>query len=266
MPDTLTAPALPATLRGYYEFIRLRLGIPTPLDQGVDGARAGDEPAWYREPSNLKIRSAVTSACQLVNRHVHLADAGSIRSLPIAAQTASGPCQVDLSSVPGLADRSLNSIRRTWWNDGSTSVRLDPVNLDALDFTESGVWLNDAPGTPRRFAIEGYTLYLDPSPASAGTFQFMGGCGVLPPADENDGYDQIPTDYDPCINFIALVELAKMYPNDKEMLSRAQMFAPDAAAGLERLAAWFAGGSNEEAQYGMVFNARSLRRYSRGWR
>lgn len=260
MPDTLVAPALPPTLRGYYEFIRLRLNIPTPMDMGLPGARIGDEPSFFKEPSNYKLRSAITSACQLVNRHIHLADMGSIRSLPIAAQTAMGPFQVDLGSIGGLAPRSLNSIRRAWWNDGTTSIRLRPVQLDRLDFTENANYINDPTGTPRRFAIEGYTLYLDAAPASAGTFQFMGGCGVLPPQDEEDGYDQIPTDYDPCINYIAIVEYGKSVPGDTEMLTRSQMYAPDAQAGLQTLASWFAGGSNEEAQYGMMFDAKFMRR------
>lgn len=260
MADVITAPAIPNTMRGYYEWLRIRLGIPTPLDQKFPGAMPGDEPSWYSEPSNYKLRSAITSACQLVNRHVHLADGGSIRSLPISVQTNTGPFVIDLSSVPGLPPRGLNSIRRAWWNDGTTAVRLQPTTLTRLDYTENGSYINDTTGTPRRFAIEGYSLYLDQSPASAGSFQFMAGCGVLAPQDEDDGYDQIPSDYDPCVNFVALVELGKMNPNDTEMAARAQMFGPDAAAGLERLASWFNGGINEEAQYSMMFDARAMRR------
>lgn len=183
-----------------------------------------------------------------------------MRQVPISPYTTNGPAQIDLFSLPGFKDRSIASIRRLYWFDGGASTRLLPVTLDALD-VQQDQYLNDSPAVPWRFAIEGQWLYLDPAPSSTGSIQFWASCGVLPPADDQDSYDQIPEDYDPCVNYIALVELAKMLPLDKEMQARVQMFAGDAGAGLERLSAWFNGNNNEQAQSQFMFDARYMRRY-----
>lgn len=257
-------PVIPNTLLGYCEWIRVLGNIKTPLMAGMEGAKAGDVPPWQPDPGNYQLGVHISNAAKTVNRHVRLADAGSIRSIPIDVQTATGPFQIDLAGVSGFPDRNINSIRRAWWFDGATVTRLDPVILDNLDLRWDP-YEQDAPSTPRRFAIEGYTLYLDPAPASAGQFRFMGSCGVLAPKDNNDGFDQIPTDYDPCVLYIALVEWAKSVPSNREMAALAQVFTPDAADGLQRLGAWFNGGSNEQVQPTVMFDARPMRRFRR-WR
>lgn len=250
---------IPDNQLGYFEWMRIRLKVKTPVQAGLQGAKVGDEPPWQPDPDNYTLRSAIKSAASLVNRETKLADAGSIRSLPVAGQSITGPLRVNLGTMQGLRDRSLNSIRRAWWNDGTTSTRLDPVLLDTLDL-RGDAYLQDATGTPFRFAIEGYTLYLDPAPASAGNFQFMASCGVLAPQSDSDGFDQIPTDYDPCVLYIALVEYSKMNSANSEMQQRAANFAPDAKEGLEKLGEWFRGGSNEQVVNAVMFDARPFRR------
>jgi len=273
----------PSTLAGYIEYIRLRLGIQTPRERwelyqdtgepyvwyAANGEEmtsappAGMQPTWQPDPSNYKIKSAIRNACSTVNRQINLTDAGSIRQVPIAGQTATGPYILDLAAVPGFTDRSINSIRRAWWFDGTeTHQRLIPTILSSLDRIESQ-YIGEAASSARRFAIEGYKLYILPAPSSDGYLEFMAGCGILAPDDDTDGFDQIPTDYDPSVLYIALIELAKMLPNDVEMRSRAEAFAPDATAALERLAAWFNGGSNDEVAPDLIFDARMMRRWGR---
>lgn len=265
------------------EFLRVRLGIQTPLERwhlytdsgmpfvwyGPNGEEStteppsGLQPAWQPDPSNYKIKSAISNACSTVNRQINLTDAGSIRVIPIAGQTDPGPMIIDLAAVPGFKDRSLNSIRRAWWYDGvATNTRLRPVILSSLDRSEFE-YIGEFASSTTQFAIEGYSMYLIPAPSSDGYLKFMAGCGILQPEDDQDGFDQIPTDYDASVLYVALVELAKMLPNDVEMRSRAEAFTPDAAAALERLAAWFNGGSSEEVMPSLIFDARMMRRWGR---
>lgn len=201
-------------VRNYYEWLRLRLGIQTPVEAGLDGARVGDAPPWSPDPSNYKLFSAIRNATQIVNQHVGLAGNATPRDIPTTIATTNGPQQIDLASVPGFRDRSVISVRRAWWWDGTNATRLDPVILSSLD-SRTDPYLNDAPGTPRRFAVEGYTVYLDPPPSSTGWFRLMATAGVLCPQDETEGFEGIPEAYDPCVLYIALVELGKMTPGGR---------------------------------------------------
>jgi hypothetical protein len=264
------------------EWLRVRLGVRTPLEQWntlygqVDPLAIppvdvpvppspGEQPTNQPDPSNYKLNNAITNAALTVNRELNLTDAGTFRSLAVDAQTADGPLAIDLSSVPGINERALISIRRAWWDDGSAVNRLSPVILGSLD-RNSVPYLENAVGTPFQFAIEGYTLYLLPSPSAAGTLKYMAGASVLAPTDDDDQFDQIPAAYDPSVLYLALVELAKMMPNDVEMRSRAEGFTPDAQEGLRTLSAWFNGGSNEEVEPTLIFDARYMRRFGRRYR
>ena len=275
--------ATPSNLAGYREFLRLRLGIQTPLErwrlyadtgtpyvwydktgaERTDAPPSGMQPTWQPDPSNYKLDSAVSNGASTANRQIGLADAGSIRQVAVPAQTADGPYIIDLAAVPGFTDRSINSIRRAWWFDGAeTHQRLIPTILSSLDRIDSQ-YIGESPSSARRFAIEGYKLYILPAPSADGYFEFMAGCGILAPQDDTDGFDQIPTDYDPSVLYIALIELAKMLPNDVEMRSRAEAFTPDATAALEKLSAWFNGGSSDEIEPSLIFDARMMRRWGR---
>ncbi len=255
------------TRRDYREWIRvIGLNITnTPKALGLPGGIAGQEALNQAEPSNYQIDMAIASACRVVCQQVNLADSGPPRTVPVPVQTTNGPMPISLGYVPGLKDRSLISIRRFWWYDGTTSNLLQPFILSDAD-NRNNPYLNDAPAVPMRYAIEGYNLYLDPAPGTAGYIQFMAGCGVLNPQSDDESYDQIPETYDQNVNLIALQFLAKTDATDVTMKTRAELFAPDAAAGLERLKAWFNGGSNEEVQAVCMFDATALRRFRRRWR
>jgi len=244
------------------EWVRTHSAVTTPLQRGIPGAKAGDAPTWQPQPTNAAINTGILDAVSKANQYIGLSGTPTIRELPIDAQTNDGPFIIDLSAIKGFPERALNSIRRAWWNDGTTSTRLYPVILSSLDRV-SDPYLSYAAGVPYRFAIEGYSLYLMPSPSTSGTLQFMAGASISGPIDDNDSFDQIPSDYDICLLCMALVEVCKMYPNDVEMSRRAEMYAPDATAGLERLSAWFNGGSNEEVSPSLIFDARWMRRNRR---
>lgn len=249
-------------LLNYYDWMRTRLGISTTLSLGMEGAKAGEESPLSPEPNNWVLRNYIKNACAIVNQHVGLSGSSQLVTTPqiSAVDTASwtGPYSIDLSSMQGAPSRSVISIRRGFWSDGTTSQRMTPVILSDQDNRWSP-YMSNAAGTPNQFAIEGYTLFLLPAPASAGYFQFMATTGLLAPDNDLDSFEGIPESYDPCILYIALVEYGKSLPLDAEMSARAQAFTPDAAAGLERLAAWYSM-NNEEAQAGVFFNARYMRR------
>jgi hypothetical protein len=245
----------------YYEWLRTRLGILTPLAAGLEGAKAGDVPEWSAQPSNPVLKSFISTACDIVNQHVGLTGSSSIQSYSVAAvtdTTLTGPLSIDMAALPGHRQRQVISIRRAWWNDGTSPVRLTPVVLSTLD-ARRDPYMADAAATPYRFATEGYTIFLDPAPSSAGTFQYMATTGTLAPQNDADCFAGIPGAYDPCVLYVALVEYGKSQPADAEMSLRAQAFTEDARAGLERLAVWF-GNNNEEAQGQVMFDARPFRR------
>ncbi len=248
-------------LLDYRDWMRTRLGIPTTLSLGLPGAKAGEESPIVSEPNNWTLDNFITNACSIANQHFGITGSSSIQSFPLDAADASqqGPLSINLGSLPGIRRRGIVSIRRAWWNDGiDPPTRLDPVILSMLD-NRRDPYMADTPSTPRRFAIEGYTLFLDPANYSAGAFQYMATTGTLAPQNEVDCFEGIPEIYDPCLLYIALVEYGKSLPRDAEMAARAGAFTSDAAAGLERLGAWFAT-NNEEAQPAVFFDARPMRR------
>lgn len=239
------------------------MAVTTPLQRGMPDARPGDAPTWQPTPTNAAINVGILDAVAKANQYIGVNDSINIRSHDIEAQTDNGPYIIDLAAMPGFPERAINSIRRAWWDDGSGDPqRLTPVILSSLDRVSDN-YLSYSAGTPYRFAIEGYRLYLMPGPSAAGTLKFMAGAGIGGPVDDLDSFDQIPADYDICLLYMALVEICKMYPNDAEMSRRAEMFQPDAAAGLERLSAWFNGGNSDEASPSLIYDARWMRRNRR---
>lgn len=261
-----------ATRRDYREWIRaVGLNIATPYQERLRGtaefadALPGDEPPWAEQPSNYQIDLALQSACFVVNQQVNLSDTGQIRRIPVSGTTDNGPLQISLATIPGLPERSIISIRRLWWDDGvNPPVLIPPFILSDAD-NRNDPYMADSPSVPMRQSIEGYYLYLDPPPATAGFIRFMAGCGVLFPETDDQSYDQIPAAYDQNVNLIALQFLAKSDSTNATMRVRAADFASDTAAGLERLKAWFNGGSNEEVQPVVIFDATAMRRFRR-WR
>lgn len=235
------------------------LGQPTPLKLGLPDAVEGEDAPNVGLPDKTTKNTVIDLACKVINQQIGLADDGILRGIPVPPQTTNGPFMSYLGVVPGLRDRSLVGVRRAWWNDGSTNNYLYRVDLGDLDRRQD-TYINSPPAVPYRFAVEGYNLYLDPPPALTGTFQYMASCGVLSPTDDSQGFDCIPEDYDPCVLFIALVNICKVFPADAEMTMRAQSFSSDAAAGLERLSAWFRGLNNEENQAQLIPDTRTWRR------
>jgi len=249
-------------LRDYREYVRQRLFIQSPLARGIPGAIAGECPTWQPSPSNFTIDMAIRAECSKFNQFIGLTDSMGVRSQEIEGQSTDGPFVIDLATIPGFPERAVNSIRRAWWDDGSGPVRLYPVILGSLDRV-SDTYLAYQPGTPYRFAIESYKFYLMPAPASIGTLKFQAGAGIGGPVDDDDAFDQIPSDYDICILDNAAVWIAKNSPNDVEMTVRARDLAPDAASGLERLSAWFNANVSEEVSPSLIFDARWFHRNRR---
>lgn len=245
-------------LLDYYDWLGVCLNDPTAKSLGLPDAKPGQETPLTRVSNYVKLWG-IQNACKVINQQVGLAGTSTPRDLPIAPQSGNGPYIFDMGVMPGFSDRAIQGIRRAWWWDGTTTFPLDKVILSELD-NKNDPYLNDAPGTPRRFATEGYSLYLDPGPASSGAFRFMATAGTVAPNGDNDSFHGIPDSYDPSVLFIAADLICKSMPADAEMSQRASGFASDAAAGLERLKSWFNGGSNEEAQPSLIFDARFMRR------
>lgn len=258
------------------DWLRQRLGVTTPIERWLEWGGAsnpaqgpcpvpGTQPEWSPSPSNTILNSAISTACDVVNRNANLSG-NRIRYHQVDSTAAYGPQAINLGSMEGYPERSITSIRSAWWltsqNDPSTGFRLLPRTIGDLD-RRGASYIADAPGTPFEFWVDGYTFFLHFGSAAAGTLAYVAGDGLLAPLVDTDVFDPIPASYDTCILNIALVELGKMLPNDVEMLNRAKAFASDAATGLNDVMSWYNGMNNEEANPTLIFDARSYRRWGR---
>jgi hypothetical protein len=264
------------TLAEQRDWLRQRLGVITPIERWnswggasnpAQGPRPvpGTQPDWSPAPSNVLLNSAISTACDVVNRNANLSGS-HIRYHDVAATSSNGPQAIELASLEGYPQRSIISIRKAWWltspGDTSTAFRLQPRVIGDLD-RRGASYIADGPGTPFEFWVDGYTLFIHFGASAAGQVAYVAGDGLLAPLTDNDTFDPIPSSYDTCILNIALVELGKMLPNDTEMKARAVAFTPDAASGLNDIMSWFAGMSSDEMNPTLIFDARWYRRWGR---
>lgn len=274
------------------EWMRIRYGVQTPREKwevnrdlflqetlGSDEdayirefglcPMAGLQPSWQENPSNYALNSFIDAACDRCNRDANVSDALNFFDLnvPASPQDIMGPLQLDLGSLPGFPDGAINRVKRAFWSpgpdgNGEPFQRLTPANLTRLDALGDD-YMNMGPGSPYRFAIEGYTFFLMTANDADGVLRFRLSSKMLAPQDDNEGFDSIPDSYDSAILYVALVEGARSLPNDTEMIQRAQGYQAYADAALASVAKWYDSDPNAEFQPQISFDARNIRRYRR---
>lgn len=265
-----------STRADYREWLRLRLGVKTPLEawtQAVDldwdhtplPPQAGAQPDNQIEPSNYKLNSAIVSAANRVTRECRFSDALNFTDINVPSQTAVGPYTLRLDTLPGFPENGVVRVRRSYWYTGTVAdgnpTPVYPALLGQLD-AQIDNYLTNGPATPYQIAIEGMLLYLLPGPESAGILRLTVGSGALAPLTDSEGYDGIPEAYTDCVNYIALLELASIMPNDTEMTRRAKDFQDDAAQSMLSLMAWTDNEALDEFQPGSNYRS-NITRYSR---
>lgn len=265
---------IPSNLAGYREEIRLLLGIQTPRekwtldnDLGMAGPvvpNFGAQPSAQPRPTNYSIDAAVRSAVDRCNMVAGTSDNRGFADLTVAAvqSTYKGPLLLDLSSLDGYPARHVLSADSAQWYDGQSYWPLQPVFLPQLD-AQRNQYMNDGPGVPLEYSVDGYTLYLKPAPALAGTIRFRISSQMLAPSSDSEGFAPLPESYDKAVLYVALMELATINSQDAEMVARAMRYEKRAEEGLTAIAAWFDHGSMSEHQGGITYDADNVRRYRR---
>jgi hypothetical protein len=266
-----------STCADYREWLRIRIGVKTPREEALqnrslwtaDGPIAPDplvpdalppvgaNPISQMDPSNYKLDSAIRSAAYKVTRQCRVKNAWTWTDINVPMQTATGPAVIHLDTLSGFPSNAVVSVQRAYWFDGQTYTPIRPALLQQLDLQINN-YLNNGPGTPYQYAIEGNLLYLLPGPQADGVLRLTIGSGVLAPLTDLEGYG-IPTAYDDAVNYNALLELAEIMPNDTEMTRRAQGFTDNAAQGLLDLMAYFDNVMLDEFQGSANFRTQVIR-------
>lgn len=187
----------------------------------------GDPSTVDPVPTNEQLNKALKEAISFISRKTGFSEVNPV-TLDIAAQTSTGQYAVSLRAL----DISLNEVRRVSWYNGSTYSRLTPVQRDERDRWHSD-YENNPAGTPSRFWIEGYTLYLDAAPSQAGTLSIIAGTGIVGFETDNDIIEQLPNDYHPIVTDCATWQYADTQQNDAEMAGYARTFSVKTMDGIK---------------------------------
>lgn len=246
------------------DWLRRMLGIQPPSDTTLEDAKPGDAPSWQPEPSNARLNQAIADACATINRRLRLTDQQDPISVTVSAQTDNGPYWVSLeTSLDTLPARSITSITGALWNDGSTRTTLTASSLEELRRI-FGTIEDTEPSTPTHYIVEHYRAGLWPAPDTAGTLELRVTTGLLAPQSDTEGFRQLPAEYDQCVLYTALVDVAKGALEDSAMAQIAKSYQNEAIRGEDELARWLASVSGSEFQ--SSFSAIGFVTYSYGRR
>lgn len=245
------------------DWLRRMLGIQPPVDTTLPNVKAGDAPSWQPDPSNARLNQAIADACAALNRRLRLTDKQEPVAIPVAGQTDKGPLWVPLGNpYDALPAGAITSVAGAVWHAGGARQTLRAASLETLR-AEYGTVEDTAPGTPTHYAVERYRVCLWPAPASAGTLELRVTTGLLAPQTDNEGFAQLPAEYDQCILYTALVDVAKGMAEDAAMAAIAENYKMEAARGEDELARWLAASAGSEFQSGFspMPTVRTYRRY-----
>jgi len=207
-----------------------------PSDSG-DLSLVGQPFANQPHPSNQLINMCVQRAVSEVNRKVRWGS--SVLTTAITLQTANGPLAVPLTQFQTQGGPQINIVRRAWWNDSvNNSVLLYPRSIDAIERDRID-WMDQAPGIPNLYWVEGYTLYLWPAPNLDGTLGVRAGMGLLAPLSDVDTVKECPADYLPVFEDIVMAEVCAAQPDDSVAQAKLAFFGPKADRGKIEIASLF---------------------------
>jgi hypothetical protein len=215
----------PVTQAEMFDDIRRLLGRGTARDAGIEGAQVGEPHPNALDPDNAFLRQCIKFTLADVNVRCGLG--GNDKPLPtaVAAQTANGPLQLDLSTAFGPLQGQVNRISRVWWDSGTLTVPgtityLTPDERQSLDRGRYDAW-KVPPSVPRLYWCEGYHLWVSPAPSVAGILYCLAGTALLAPATDDDYIQQLPGDLNPVIIDGAALRVCVQQPDDSVMRDRA---------------------------------------------
>jgi hypothetical protein len=222
------------------DVIRHHLGKRTALDDDPTTGKAGDPAAKHPWPPSALINEQLDEAISQINVEAGFAEVSDL-SVPVAVGTAT-PQGIPLRTVgldQGLSLGQVNEVRRAYWDDGATTRRLTPIARDELD--RDGQQFQAWPvGTPTRFALDGYSLYLYPGVSVAGTLVLIVGTGILGFKTDADFIEQLPNDYHPTIPRLAAGLVAATLTEDLEMQNTSKFNLALGLSGTAKIKKWVA--------------------------
>lgn len=228
------------------DWIRRQLGKTPAIDvPGIEDARPGQPAPFQPEPSNALINQCIRNAVGVVNRRFGI-NVQSQVGVAVAAQTDDGPYSIKMDGFDNVPPGSVNHILRMWYDDGSTSQKLKPVDFQDLNRSKVEYQTQD-PSTPRHYWLNGYYVYVYPAPSTAGTLYAMVETGMLSPVDDEDDFQALPGDHYETLLCIAAQEIARISAGDAEMQARANLLMPYMTDGQDALSKW-AGRKSREFQ------------------
>lgn len=254
----------------FRDTIRRKLGIVPPIDISMSNP-AGAHPTNSPYPTNMQINDALTDAIRDINRecgfHVQTINV-PVDGVSAAIYGPYGMALKDMQPNTGTpSDYSppgfLNEIRRVLWtpDGGQTPVIVEAGYRDNLDRAGSfDYWQMLPQSSPLRWYVEGYVVYIMPAQSQSGVYQFTLGTGIADFDCDDGTIPQIPIDFQNIFEYWAVVRLSKTQTMDVEAQTRAEMFAPDAARGLERFKEWVYGGTGAP-QALVLFRSQYRRNY-----
>jgi hypothetical protein len=206
---------------------------------GTGDNRVGDPASTHPFPDNDEINGELDLATDYINRKCRLGHAQDV-TVGVSAQTADGPLAIPLRSVGldnGLNLGDVNLVKRAYYDDGTTVFRLNPFSRETHDARRTIEIQNRDVGTPTEIWIEAYTLFIYPSPSTAGTLHLIAGTGIAFVGDAAS-LEVLPTDYHDCLWTCAAWFLARNDPNDAEMIVLSQQYAQLTADGAADILQW----------------------------
>lgn len=237
----------------FRDSIRRKLGIVPPIDISMSNP-AGAQPTNSPYPTNMQINDALTDAIRDINRTCGFHVQTFIVPVDGVTSPIYGEFGMQLSTFqPNTGSQSdysppgfLNDVLRVlWYSDNASPPQIvQPGYRD--DFDRSGTfnyWAMLPQAQPLRWYIEGYRIFIMPAQNESGKYHFTCGTGIAD-FDCDDGViPQIPIDYQNIFEYAAIVNLSMTQTMDVEAQTRAQMFAPKAADGIQRFKEWKLGGT-----------------------
>lgn len=198
---------------------------------GTGTNTVGDAASHTPSPTNEEINSQLDMALSYLNRKCHLGFT-SDKTIAVTAQTANGAYGISLRSIGDITD-----VHRVFWEDGSNNTRrLLPKSRQSFDTGYAYEWQQYQPVSLDGFIygyfwIEGETLFMLPSPSTAGTLHLLVGTGIAFVGDLAV-LDVLPDDYHDIVWTTAAALVAENSPSDAELAMRAAILRRQSDDGI----------------------------------
>lgn len=219
--------------------VRRELSQIPPIDDGTGAA--GVAPTRNPFPINALVNAKLDEAVAYFSRKCRIAGDATPRSLPIPAQTATGPYAIDLQRLAPFGH--ANDVLSAWWveSGGTTGSPLTPDHRDNRT-RDRADWPHTGVGTPERYWVDRGKLLIEPAPSAEGTLKVMLGTALWIQATtvDQETIEIIPSDYLPIVAAEAARLVCMTQIEDEEMQNKIPALTAKVVDGLGDMREFFA--------------------------